>query len=1071
MPRLIAWFVDNPVAANLLMFILVVGGLLALPQIHKEEFPNIDTDYIQITVPYRGAAPAEVEEGVCIRIEEAVEGIEGIKEINSAAAEGVCTVSIELHHSADKSKALDDINAQVNSITTFPVETERPVIAEVTVLSTVFQIAISGPTDERSLKELAEQIRDDLTELPEVSQVETLYMRPYEISIEVSEHALRQYGLNIERVADAIRQSSVDVPGGVVKATGGEVMLRAKGQRYRGREFEDIPVLTRADGTVLTVGDVATIVDGFEDTDLKARFDGNPAVILQVSRVGSEDTLKISRAVKGYLERKRLEVPEGIELTLWRDESQDLVDRLDALLTNAGSGLALVVLTLALFLRVRLALWVSAGIPISILGALALFPAVGLSISSLSLMGFLLALGIIVDDAIVVGERSYAHELGAEDLRTAAIRGTAEVSVPVIFGVLTTMAAFLPIVTIPGDMGSFFQAVGATVILCLVFSLIESQLILPSHLAHRRVRRADSTTPEGAWERLQDRISQGLEDFAANRYRPMLARVIRWRYVTFALGIAAMILMGGLIASGRIVFQFFPSVEGDRLYAALTMPEGTSVEVTGRAVRQLENAAERVRERLDEDRAGGEGSAVLHVMSSIGMHVTKGSLFSGGGEGSHFAEVAVELVPYRDRGGMTPTEAAALWREFTGPIPDALELSFTAAAFSAGKAIDIQLRGRDVAELGAAAADLREALQGYEGVYDVSDTFRAGKQELLLKIRPEAELLGLSQRDLGRQVRQAFYGEESQRVQRGREDVRVMVRYPEAERVSLGDFENMRIRVADGTEVPALSVANTSLGRGYSTIRRVDRQRVVSVIADVDREVNTPEAVLASVARTVMPGIEERYPGVSFALAGEAEQRAEAMHGLIETSILALLIIFALLAIPLRSYLQPLVIMSSIPFGLIGALLGHLIMGQDLVFFSLLGIVALSGVVVNASLVLVDYVNRQRRAGGEIHRAVLDSGVVRFRPILLTSATTFIGLVPLMATANISTTLFVPMAISLGFGVLFATVVTLLLVPALYLILDDFLAWVRRSFESREVAEQLETAARVLPGVPPEDIS
>jgi len=453
------------------------------------------------------------------------------------------------------------------------------------------------------------------------------------------------------------------------------------------------------------------------------------------------------------------------------------------------------------------------------------------------------------------------------------------------------------------------------------------------------------------------------------------------------------------------------------------------------------------------------------------MHVTKGSLFSGGGEGSHFAEVAVELVPYRDRGGMTPTEAAALWREFTGPIPDALELSFTAAAFSAGKAIDIQLRGRDVAELGAAAADLREALQGYEGVYDVSDTFRAGKQELLLKIRPEAELLGLSQRDLGRQVRQAFYGEESQRVQRGREDVRVMVRYPEAERVSLGDFENMRIRVADGTEVPALSVANTSLGRGYSTIRRVDRQRVVSVIADVDREVNTPEAVLASVARTVMPGIEERYPGVSFALAGEAEQRAEAMHGLIETSILALLIIFALLAIPLRSYLQPLVIMSSIPFGLIGALLGHLIMGQDLVFFSLLGIVALSGVVVNASLVLVDYVNRQRRAGGEIHRAVLDSGVVRFRPILLTSATTFIGLVPLMATANISTTLFVPMAISLGFGVLFATVVTLLLVPALYLILDDFLAWVRRSFESREVAEQLETAARVLPGVPPEDIS
>jgi multidrug efflux pump subunit AcrB len=644
------------------------------------------------------------------------------------------------------------------------------------------------------------------------------------------------------------------------------------------------------------------------------------------------------------------------------------------------------------------------------------------------------------------------------------------VSVPVIFGVLTTMAAFLPIVTIPGDMGSFFRGVGATVILCLLFSLIESQLILPSHLAHRRASRAASATPEGAWERLQDRISQSLENFAANRYRPFLERVMRRRYLTLAFGIAALVVMGGMIASGRIVFQFFPSVEGDRLYAALTMPEGTSVEVTERAVRQLEQAVERVRARLDEGRDAGEGSAVRHVMSSIGMQVARGSMLFAGGEGSNFAEIAVELEPYLERGGLTPAEAAALWREYTGPIPDALELSFTAAAFSAGKAIDIQLRGRDVAELGAAAAELREALQGYEGVYDISDTFRAGKQELVLKIRPEAELLGLSQRDLGRQVRQAFYGEEAQRVQRGREDVRVMVRYPEAERVSLGDFENMRIRVADGTEVPSLSVANTAFGRGYSTIRRVDGRRVVSVLADVDREVNTPEAVLASLERTVMPGIAQRHPGVSFALAGEAEERAEAMHGLFEMSILALLIIFALLAIPLRSYLQPLVIMSSIPFGLIGALLGHLIMGQDLVFFSLLGIVALSGVVVNASLVLVDYVNRQRRGGVQIQRAVLDSGVVRFRPIVLTSATTFIGLVPLMATANISTTLFVPMAISLGFGVLFATVVTLILVPALYLILDDFLAWARRSFESREVHAQLETAARVLPGVPPEDI-
>jgi multidrug efflux pump subunit AcrB len=1063
MPRLIAWFVDNPVAANLLMLIMVAGGLLALPQILKEEFPNIETDYVQITVPYRGAAPEEVESGVCIRIEEAIEGIEGIRRINSAAAENACSVTVELYHSANQNKALNDINSRVDAINTFPVETERPVVAEVTVLSTVFQIAIAGHTDERSLKELAEQIRDELTELPGVSQVKTLYVRPYEISVEVSEHTLRQHGLTLEQVAQAIRESSVDVPGGRLKSASGEIMLRATGQRYAGVEFESIAVLKRADGTLLTLGEIAEVIDGFEDSDASARFDGMPAVLLEISRIGNEDTLKIAEAVKAYLDHKRAEVPHGIELTIWRDESQDLVDRLDALIGNALGGLFLVVLTLALFLRLRLALWVSAGIPISILGALMMFPVVGLSISSLSLMGFLLALGIIVDDAIVVGERVHAHELGAEDMRTAAVRGAGEVSVPVIFGVLTTMAAFIPILTIRGDMASFFAAAAATVMLCLVFSVLESQLILPAHLAHRRVRKPRANVRPNPWERLQDNISGGLQNFARLRYRPFLARVLAWRYVAFAFAVGAMIVMIGLIASGRIVFQFFPSVEGDRLYAVLALPEGTPIETTRRAAARLESAAEQLREHLDAGNAPGQPSSVAHVMSSVGMQVTKGSLSFGGGEGAHFAEVALELVPHRERGGITPHDAVKIWRELTGPIPDALELSFTAEAFSAGKAIDIQLRGRDVQELGEAAAELREELQRYSGVFDVSDTFRAGKQELQLLIRPDAELLGLSQRDLGRQVRQAFYGEEVQRVQRGREDVRVMVRFPESERVSLGDLENMRIRTADGAEVPSTSVADTVLARGHSTISRVDGQRVISVLADVDRQVAAPEAILASLQQEVMPRIAERHPGVTFALAGEAEERADAMKGLIEMSAIALLIIYALLAIPLRSYMQPLVIMSSIPFGVIGALLGHMIMGKALVFFSLLGIVALSGVVVNASLVLVDYINRQRRAGVELRVAVMEAGVARFRPIFLTSLTTFIGLVPLMATANISTEMFVPMAISLGFGVVFATAVTLILVPAEYLILDDFLGFVRRRFARQEVAEQLQAAARVLP--------
>jgi multidrug efflux pump subunit AcrB len=1045
MQRLIAWWVDNPVAANLLMLLFVAGGLISLSQLRKEEFPNLEMDYIQITVPYLGAAPEEVEAGVCLRVEEAIEGTEGIRKITTSAAEGLCSVLVQLHHDTNKSKALDDVNARVYAINTFPVEAERPVINEVTVLTTVMELAISGETDERALKELAEEVREELTEDPRISQVRIQYARPYEIAVEVSERTLRQYGLTFDRIAQAIRDASLDVPGGLVKSAGGEILLRAKGQRYTGEEFRDVVVMKRADGTALTLGEIATLVDGFEETDLRVRYDGKPALLLQVSRVGDEDTLEIAGAVKDYLERKRAALPEGMAIDISRDESQDLVDRLDALLGSAWSGLALVVVVLALFLRLRIALWVSVGMPVAMLGALAMFPVAGLTISSLSLMGFLLVLGIIVDDATVVGERVYAFELEGMAPREAAIRGASEVSVPVIFGVLTTQAAFLPIVTLEGGMASFFAAVGLTVVLCLCFSLLESQLVLPAHLARHKERGPGTGTGDENWlERVQDRISAHLERFVADRYQPLMRRAVTHRYVVCAIGVAVMIVMLALLASGRIVFQYFPSVEGDRLFASLTLPEGTPAEVTQQAARRLEASAEALREHLDSGRGDeAQPSAVRHVMASVGKRVGRGSLGSDAGEGSHVAEVLVELRSYAERGGMGSAEAAALWRELTGAIPDALELTFTAEAFSAGKPIDIQLRGRDVRQLGEAAAELREVLARYDGVFDVSDTYRAGKQEILLAIRPEAELLGLSQRDLGRQVRQAFYGEEAQRVQRGRDDVRVMVRLPEAERVSLGDLENMRIRTAAGVEVPSMSVARATVGRGHSTIRRVDGQRVVSVQGDVDREVVVPEKVLASVAGTEFPRLQARYPGISFAFAGEAEERAEAMGSLVGMTLLALLIIYALLAVPLRSYLQPFVIMSAIPFGVIGALLGHLIMGQALTFFSLLGVVALSGVVVNASLVLVDYVNQQRLAGVAVKEAVLRAGAVRFRPILLTSATTFIGLAPLMATADISTTMFVPLAISLAFGVLFATVITLLLVPALYLILEDFLGWTR----------------------------
>lgn len=1043
MERLITWFIDNPVAANLLMFILIMTGIMGLQGVHKEEFPDVEVQIITITVPYLGAAPAEVESGVCTRIEEAVEGIEGIDKINTTAAEGMCVVSIELAIATEIGKALDDVKAQVNAITTLPANTERPIVSQMTLRTMVNQILVSGATDEHTLKDLTEQVREELLELPQISHVEMMYVREDEISVEISERTLRQYGLSLRAVADAIRDSSIDVPGGSLKTAGGEILLRATGQRYQAEQFANIPVISRADGTIVTLADIATISEGFENKDMGASLNGDPAMMLQVSRYGEEDTLDVANAVIAYVEAKQATLPPGLRVTIWRNEADDLLHRLQALLNNAFGGLLLVILLLTLFLKTRLALWVSAGIPVSILGALALFPAFDLSISTVSLVGFLLSLGILVDDAIVIGERVYAYELIEPDGRLAAIKGTTEVAVPVFFGVLTTIAAFIPVVSVESDLGKMLSAIGVTVMLCLVFSLVESQLILPSHLAHRRKARGQSAL--GArWEQFQEKISAVLENFAQTTYRNLVSAAVRARYVTVACGAGAMIVVLAMIISERVIFQFFPAVTADDLYARVELPEGTPLAVTLEATARLEAAADRLTADLDAMTTDGLPAARARF-TSIGQAISRsGMSLSAASNGAHIAEVSLALRPVTERGGLTPLEAINRWRDYTGTIPDVVELSFSAAALSMGADINIELRGKDDHMLGNAATEIGDLLASFDGVLDISDSYRSGKQELTLAINDNGRSLGLTQADLGRQVRQAFYGAEAQRVQRGRDDVRVMVRYPESERDALSHFENMRVRLADGSRVPVLSVADVVLGRGYSAIRRVDGSRVVNITASTDRTKISPEALYSSIADKQIPEILSRHPGVGFHLAGEAEERAEALGGLIRMSVVALLVIYALLAIPLKSYLQPLVVMSSIPFGLLGAILGHFIMREDLVFFSILGIVALSGVVVNASLVLVDYVNRQRRNTAiAAEDAVIAAGVTRFRPIVLTSLTTFIGLVPLMINRDFDTILFVPLAISLGFGVVFATTVTLLLIPALYMVLEDFQRWIR----------------------------
>ncbi|MFT7650923.1 MAG: multidrug efflux pump subunit AcrB [Limisphaerales bacterium] len=1042
MHNAIAWFARNSVAANLLMVILMLGGIIALFTVHQQTFPNIDMEMVSIDVPYLGAAPEEAEEGVCIRVEEAVEGTAGIKKIHSIASEGNCSVRVELTEDVDAIQALNEIKSKVDGINTFPKETEKPIISKSVVRHGVMDLVISGSISERALKEFGMQVRDEISGIPGISQVQLAYVRPYEISIEVSENTLRRHEITLDEIVEAVRTTSLDMPGGNIKTPGGEILLRTKGQAYVARDFEDIVVLSLPDGGMVYLDELANVVDGFAEGELAARIGGSPAVVVKVSRIGTEDIIDIARRVREYADTLEPRLPPGVSIDVWQDESSILRNRIDSLMATGAGGLVLVMLILALFLRFRLAMWVAAGIPIAMLGSVAMFPYANMEISTLSVMAFILVLGIIVDDAIVVGERVYAHEQMGKSPIGAAIDGTREVSVPVIFGVLTTMAAFLPLVIAEGRMADVFGSIGWVVMISLAFSIVESQLILPAHLAHRN--HAESTSGIGLrWTRMQDKLSKWLENFAEYKYRPLLEHALRRRYLTGAIGLAVLILVLGMIVSGRIVISFFPAVEGDVVYATLEMPDGMAIEQTIESVKIIEAAAEKVREELDADLPPGAPSRVKAILTSVGTHLEKGGPPRPSGPGnSANAEIALELIGQDDRGSITSRQVGDRWRELVGSIPDAVKLSFNSDQFSAGSAVDIQLAGRNVDQLRAAAAALRIELSRYDGVYDISDSFRAGKQEIKLTLLPEARNWGLTLSDLAQQVRSAFYGAEAQRIQRGQDDVRVMVRFPIGERRSIGNLEDMRIRTRDGVEVPFTSVATFELGRGFSTINRLDGRRVVNVTAEVDRSTTSPEAVVASMLSEAVPRVIAGYPGMTAGLAGEQEERATSMQSLAVGGLLALVIIYALLAIPLRSYIQPFVIMSVIPFGAVGAIIGHYIMGWGMMFFSLLGIIALSGVVVNASLVLVDFINRRRREGVDLYEAVAMAGVVRFRPIILTSVTTFIGLLPLLTRGGDPSTAFIiPMAISLAYGVLFATAITLFMVPALYLVAEDFFTW------------------------------
>ena len=1037
MNRAIAWFAENRVAANLLMVVILAAGIISLSQIKLEVFPEFSSDIITVSVPYLGAPPEEVEEGVCVRIEEAIQGLEGIKKISSTASEGMGSVTVEVQPGYDTRKLLDDVKSRVDGISTFPEETEKPIIQELVVRSQVINVAISGQTDEKSLKAIAERVRDEITDLPEVSQVELSAARPYEISIEVSEDALRRYGLTFDEVAQAVRRSSLDLPGGTVKTSSGEISLRTKGQAYKGGEFENLILRSFEDGTRLRLGDVTTVIDGFAETDQTARFNGDPAMLVQVFRVGDENALDLANAVKEYVAEAGTHIPQGIHLTTWQDDSLILKDRLSLLLRNGRTGFVLVFLALALFLRFRLAWWVVVGMIMSFFGAFWMMPNFDISINLLSLFAFILVLGIVVDDAIIVGENIYSHvERGKKGLQ-AAIQGTQEVAVPVTFAILTTIAAFSPLLSITGNMGKFLKVIPIIVISTLAFSLIESLFILPAHLSHLKFNRDKNKAEKSKWfKNLQAKFAERMDHFVKNHYRKILDLALKWRYTSIAIGVGTLFLTMAIVGSGWLKFVFFPDVEADNVVAFVTMPEGTPAIVTAQAVQRIEKSALELKEELKN----GENNAIQHILASMGEQPFRARQRRISGPQSvsrgNIGEVNLQLASPEVR-TITSSELARRWRELVGQIPDVEELSFSSSLFSPGEAINIQLAGANYDELQLASEELQARIAQYPGVFDVTDSYRSGKQEIKLKIRPAAEALGLTLADLARQVRQAFYGEQAQRIQRGRDDIRVMVRYPPEQRKSLGDLENMRIRLPGGIEVPFSTAAEVVQGRGFSSISRTDRKRTINITGDVDISVANANEIVEDIVANVLPLLLSKYRSISYSFEGEQSEQQEAMGGLVRGFGFALLFIFILLAIPFRSYSQPFIVMSAIPFGFVGAIWGHILMGMDLTFLSMFGIVALTGVVVNDSLVMVDFINRARKAGHPLHEAIRESGVARFRPIILTSLTTFVGLTPLLLEKSLQAQFLIPMATSLAFGVVFATLITLILVPTLYFILED----------------------------------
>ncbi|MBT8472276.1 MAG: efflux RND transporter permease subunit [Marinicaulis sp.] len=1019
MNGVISWWANNKVAANLLMVGILIGGIIGFFRIERELDPFVEFPGAEVTVQWLGASPQDIEEQVVVRLEEAVSRVEGIRQLWSVSNESNGRVVIIGDEDLDEAAFLQDIKREVDSISTFPSAAEPPQMRLFRSQSELMRIAVRGDVDERVLKRYAERIRREIALLPSVPSVELFGVRDEEVSIEVSEESLRRYGLTFSDIVDAIRGTSVNISAGNVRTDLGDMQLRTRKLADSTQDFEDIIIRQTGNGALVRLSDIATVKDGFEEVNLLATVNGEHTILVQVMSGPQTDIVKISNEVSEYIEKAQPDAPPGITLTLWEDQAETYNGRIGTIGSNFATGLILVLIMLLLFLRPIIAFWVSIGIAVAFAGGMAFLPMNDVSFNMISSFAFLLVIGVIVDDAIIVGEAIHSKVEEGKTNVDAAISGTKMVVMPVVFAVLTTMIFFAPWMFVGGGTAEFTRSISLVVIFALTFSLVESLLILPAHLSHLK-----PVNPKNKFLRMQARIADSVVWFSRNYYRPAIQWAVRKRYLTASAFIAIMIVCVGFLANGVVKSVFFPEIESDQIDITVNLPQGTPYARTLEVLKQIQVAEKAL---VDEVNASTDGEGEL-----IENWYTRSR--------DNQVLALVKLVPPETR-TLTAKETAERLRALIGDIPDAETISVEYQGGGNGPPIEYVLNSKDLEALNAAADDLMDKLRSFEGVYNVVNDTQSATDEIRFELKEGAEALGVTTADVARQVRQGYYGEEVQRLPRDGEDVRVFVRYPRSDRESLDHLRNMRIRTQDGRELPLYTVADINFADGITQILRRERQRAVIVSAEVASE--RINEIREALSEDFFEEFDQRHPTVTRGNIGRAQGQAEFMEEILTLVIIAIGVAYFLVAVAFKSYFEPMLILfAAIPFCFAGAIIGHLVMGVSFSLFSYLGMMAAAGVAVNDNLVLIDYINRLRAKGLDGAQALVEAGTKRFRPILLTSLTTFVGLLPLMMEKSIQAQFLVPIGVGLSFGVLFALFVTLFLVPALYAIGAD----IRRFF-------------------------